>query len=133
MGNNGVIINYKIYLEAEDVTQSRIKSTKNFVSGLFLNCSNTYFKQAEITDESDMDDFSLRLYVDFEKQEEICQSPEDAELFIMNIAELLDHIAKAHSFLDMEGEFSIEYKGKKDAFKFLSESGQDFCSFEELN
>ena len=45
MGNNGVIINYKIYLEAEDVTQSRIKSTKNFVSGLFLNCSNTYFKQ----------------------------------------------------------------------------------------
>ena len=55
--------------------------------------------------ESDMDDFTLRLYIDEKVEEEACSSPECAEGFLENIAEFLDAIAAAHSYLDMEGKF----------------------------
>ena len=64
MADNSLKISYKIYLEAEDISQSRISSTASYVSNLFKNCTNSYLQKAEVDNESDMDDFTLRLYID---------------------------------------------------------------------
>ena len=61
-------ISYKIYLEAEDVSQSRIQSCTSFVDEIVKNHANPYIARAEVTNENDMDDFIVRLYAD----EEIC-------------------------------------------------------------
>lgn len=126
-----VIITYKIYLEAEDVSQSRIQSCKKFVKNLFAECTNHFFQNVEVTDESDMDDFTLRLYVDH-KVEEVCEDLEDARNFCGDMAEFLDRIAMAQSFLDMEGEFAMECDGEKRAYHFQSESNADYCEWEEI-
>ena len=63
-------------------------------------------------------------------EEEACSSPECAEGFLENIAEFLDAIAAAHSYLDMEGSFSISYHGVEDTFRFRSEAGSDLCDIE---
>lgn len=39
MADNSLKISYKIYLEAEDISQSRISSTASYVSNLFKNCT----------------------------------------------------------------------------------------------
>ena len=122
MADNSLKISYKIYLEAEDISQSRISSTASYVSNLF--------KKAEVDNESDMDDFTLRLYIDEKVEEEACSSPECAEGFLENIAEFLDAVAAAHSYLDMEGSFSISYHGVEDTFRFRSEAGSDLCDIE---
>ena len=77
-----------------------------------------------------MDDFTLRLYIDEKVEEEACGSPECAEGFLENIAEFLDAVAAAHSYLDMEGSFSISYHGVEDTFRFRSEAGSDLCDIE---
>lgn len=77
-----------------------------------------------------MDDFTLRLYIDEKVEEEECSSPECAEGFLENIAEFLDAVAAAHSYLDMEGSFSISYHGVEDTFRFRSEAGSDLCDIE---
>ena len=64
MADNSLKISYKIYLEAEDISQSRISSTASYVRNLFKNCTNSYLQKAEVDNESDMDDFTLRLYID---------------------------------------------------------------------
>lgn len=126
-------IEYKIYLEAEDVSQSRIASCASFVKNLLENnCTSVYFKGVELDNESDMDDFTLRLYIDHKVEENECTSSDDAKNFCQDMAEVLDHIAMAHSFLDMEGSFSIDYEGNKESYRFTSESGQGYCDFEEL-
>ena len=107
-------ISYKIYLEADDITQSRIHSSIAFVD-----------------DESDMDAFMLRFYVEQDIREETCSSPDDADAFVLDMAEFLDAIAAAHSFLDMEGSFSWSFHGEKKFYQFRSESGQDYCDFAE--
>lgn len=56
MADNSLKISYKIYLEAEDISQSRISSTASYVSNLFKNCTNSYLQKAEVDNESDMDD-----------------------------------------------------------------------------
>lgn len=122
---------YKIYMEAEDVSQSRILSSTSFVKNLLANCGNTYFHDAQIDDESDLEDFALRLYVEKEIEEEVCSASEDAEAFIGDMAEVLDHIAQAHSYMDMEGSFLIDYNGKTEAYTFTSEEGMDYCDFAE--
>lgn len=124
-------IEYKIYLEAEDVSQSRILSTASFVKNLFRNCSNTYFNQAEVDDESELEDFTLRLYADESIEETVCSAPEDAKNFPEDMAAFLDAIALAHSFLDMEGSFAVEYEGEKRAYAFRSDAGDDGCDFFE--
>ena len=63
MADNSLKISYKIYLEAEDISQSRISSTASYVSNLFKNCTNSYLQKAEVDNESDMDDFTLRRYI----------------------------------------------------------------------
>lgn len=129
--NEKLRITYKIYLDAEDIKQSRISSTVSFVRNLFANCESTYFKNVELDDESDMEDFVLRLYVDHEVEEAECSSPEDAKTFPVDMMEFLDKIAQAQSYADIEGSFSIEYEGEKKSYRFTSESSQDFCDFVE--
>ena len=86
----------------------------------------------DFDDESDLDDFTLRLFVEQEILEEECSVEADAKDFPADMAEFLDNIAQAHSFLDMEGDFTVEYQGEKVSFKFASEAGADYCDFEEI-
>ncbi len=72
-------IRYKIYMEAEDISQSRIHSSVAFLKNRLENSSNKYLKNASFDDESDLDAFMLRFYVENEIIETTCSSPEDAE------------------------------------------------------
>ena len=49
MADNSLKISYKIYLEAEDISQSRISSTASYVSNLFKNCTNSYLQTVSYT------------------------------------------------------------------------------------
>lgn len=124
-------INFKIYLEADDVSQSRIKSSTSMARELVKNSSNSYIRMAEFDDESDMNDFTIRFYVEGQVQEADCTNQDDAEAFLDQMAEIVDQIAHVNSFLDMEGSFSIEYLGEKIAYDFTSESGAGLCEFVE--
>lgn len=81
MAENQVKITYHIYLEAEDVSQSRILSSTSYVKNLFKNCGNHYFQGVDFDDESDLDDFTLRLFVEQEILEEECSVEADAKDF----------------------------------------------------
>ena len=94
-------IRYKIYMEAEDISQSRIHSSVAFLKNRLENSSNKYLKNASFDDESDLDAFMLRFYVENEIIETTCSSPEDAESFVIDLAEILDAAAAAHSFMDV--------------------------------
>lgn len=131
MAQDTMKLSYKIYMEAEDISQSRILSTTSYVSNLFKNCTNHYFQSAVVDNENDMDDFTLRLYVDEQVEEETCRFPEDAKAFPAEMAEFLDAIAMAQSYLDMEGEFSLSYQEIEKTYVFRSESGADYCEFDE--
>ena len=124
---------YKIYLESEDVSQSRIQSCTSFVNDIITNHKNPYLGRAQITNENDLDDFVLRLYADEEIEEDECSSENDAKAFIDDMVDLLFDIAHMHSFLDMEGSFSVELNGERKAYVFRSESGDSLCDFEEEN
>lgn len=123
-------MNYKIFLEAEDVSQSRILSCASYMKNMLANHRNPYISRAVLDDESDMDDFVLRLFVEETIEEETCSNQEMAEGFIDDMAELVTEIAQAHSFLDMEGSFSIAYEEKSLAYAFTSTSGDDGCDFQ---
>ena len=64
MADNALKIKYKLYLEAEDVSQSRILSSASYLENVLHNHANPYIKCAQIDNESDLDEFELRLYVD---------------------------------------------------------------------
>ena len=64
MAENQVKITYHIYLEAEDVSQSRILSSTSYVKNLFKNCGNHNIQAVDFDDERDLDDLTLRLYVE---------------------------------------------------------------------
>lgn len=121
----------KIFLEAEDVSQSRIMSSASSVKAMLEQSPNAYLKTLELEDESDMDEFALRLYIQKEETEEKCSDDESAKGFLDDAAELLAEIAHVHSFLDMEGSLKSEYQGEKEAYTFHSESGSLFCEFDE--
>lgn len=123
-------MNYKIFLEAEDVSQSRILSCASYMKNILANHKNPYISRAVLDDESDMDDFVLRLFVEETIEEETCANQAMAEGFIDDMAELVTEIAQAHSFLDMEGSFSIAYEGEALAYAFTSASGDDGCDFQ---
>lgn len=129
MTENKLKITYKIFLEAEDIKETRILSTKAFVTNFFKNCQNIYLNQSILDDESDLEEYILRLYVDNEIEEEVCGCTKDAENFIADIAEFLDLLAQAQSFLDMEGDFTIEYQGNRETYQFKSEEGLNYCDF----
>ncbi|MGN0482471.1 MAG: hypothetical protein ACI4HI_02855 [Lachnospiraceae bacterium] len=122
-------IEYKIYLEAEDVSQSRILSSTSFVKNLFQNCGNSYFKQVQFDDESDLDEFAFRLYAENTITEDTASNLEDLKNFCGDMAEFLEEIAATQSYLDMEGSFGIEHNGEIQSYTFKSEQNQDFCDF----
>lgn len=123
---------YKIFLEAEDVSQSRILSCTSYLKNVLANHKNPYINRAEVDDESDMDDFVLRLFVEENIEEEECTNREMAEAFIDDMAELVTEMAQVHSFLDMEGSFAIAYEGESVAYSYTSASGDDGCDFRLL-
>ena len=86
---------YKIFLEAEDVSQSRILSCASYMKRVLESCNNPYISRAELDDESDLDDFVLRLFVEEEIEEKECTNPAMAESFIEDMAELVTGIAEA--------------------------------------
>ncbi len=122
--------NCKIYLEAEDVAQSRILSTTSYVKNLIANCNNSYISRLEIDDENDLDDFIIRLYAEAEIIEDTVTDEKAAEMLAPHLAELLTEIAQAQSYLDMEGSFQVEYQELKEAYTFKSEQGDSFCDFD---
>ena len=123
-------INYKIFLEAEDVSQSRILSCASYLKNVLTNHKNPYINRAVVDDESDMDDFVLRLFVEENIEEQTCANSEMAEAFIDDMAELVTEMAQVQSFLDMEGSFAIEYEGEAIAYSYTSVSGDDGCDFQ---
>lgn len=123
--------NCKVYLEAEDVSQSRILSTTSYVKNLISNCSNPYIAGLQMDNENDMDDFIIRLYLEAQLEEESCTNLSAAKMLAPHMAEFLSEIAQAQSYLDMEGSFEVICDGKREAYKFLSESGDSFCDFIE--
>lgn len=124
-------ITYKIYLEADDISASRIKSSTAFMRRLLEGSRNSYLKYADIDDESDLDEFTMRFYIENSIHEDVCTSTDDAESFVLDMAELLDKAASAQSYMDMEGSFSWEYDGRQKKYRFQSESGQDYCEIVE--
>lgn len=126
-------IEYKIFLEAEDVAQSRILSCASYFRNILAEHTNPYISRAVVDDESDMDDFVLRLFVDERIGGEDCADQKMAERFADDMAELVTEIAQAHSFLDMEGSFSIRCVGISSAYAFASAGGDAGCDFQELD
>lgn len=124
-------IRYKIYMEAEDISQSRIHACTSYLKNQLECAENAYFRHTVYDDESDPDAFILRFYVENEWREDTCTSQEDAQSFILDLARILDETAAAHSFMDLEGEFSWQYGEEKKAYTFRSESGCDYCDFTE--
>lgn len=124
-------ITYKIYLEADDISASRIKSSTAFMRHLLEGSRNSYLKHADIDDESDLDEFTMRFYIENSIHEDVCASTDDAESFVLDMAELLDKAASAQSYMDMEGSFSWDFDGRQKKYRFQSESGQDYCEIVE--
>ena len=82
-------ISYKIYMEAEDIGQSRIHTSIAFVKNQFARSRSVYLQSAAFDDESDLDAFTLRFYVENEVCEEDCTSLEDAQSFVLDLAQVL--------------------------------------------
>ena len=133
MANGKVKIEYKIFMEAEDIAQTRILSTESFVKKSLAAQKNPYINRAKVDNESDMDDFILRLYVEEQIEETECENVDAAEDFLDEMAELLAEFAHLQSYLEMEGSFSISFEGEEIAYHFISEAGDCNCSFEEIS
>ena len=131
MTNEKLVIDYKIFREADEVAQSRSLSSEGYLKNSLAASKNPYIARAEIDNESDLDDFTLRLYVEEHIEEEKCEDADAAEAFLDEMANLLAEIAHIHSFLDMEGSFSIDFEGEHIAYTFTSEAGSRLCDFTE--
>ena len=114
------------------MSRSRESSLASYLKNVLARCSNSYISRAVLDDESDLEDFALRLFVEEEIEEAECKNPKMAENFIDDMAELVTELAQAHSFLDMEGSFSIHYRGEALSYAFTSTSGDDGCDFQAI-
>ena len=132
MGNGKLIIDYKLFFEADDIAQTRILSSESYIKKSLSAHKNPYIARAKADSESDLDEFLLRLYVKEHIEEEDCANVDDAEGFLDELAELLAEIARMQSYLDMEGSFSISFEGEEIAYRFVSAAGDANCSFEEI-
>ena len=132
MENGKLMIDYKIFLEAEDVGQTRILSSASYVTKSLATHKNPYIAKAKVDNESDLDEFMLRLYVDEHIEEENCSNVDAAEGFLDEMAELLVEFARMQSYLEMEGSFSVSLEGEHIAYRFYSEAGESNCHFEEV-
>lgn len=131
MASGKLVIDYKLFFEADDIAQTRILSSESYIKKSFSTHKNPYIACAKGDSESDLDEFLLRLYYNERIEEEECQNVDAAEGFLDELAELLSEIARMQSYLDMEGSFSISFEGEQIAYCFVSEAGSTHCSFEE--
>ena len=131
MANGKLVIDYKLFFEADDIAQTRILSSESYIKKSLLSHKNPYIACAKDDSESDLDEFLLRLYYNEHIEEEVCRDVDAAEGFLGEMAELLTEIARMQSYLDMEGSFSISFEGEEIAYRFTSDAGSTHCSFEE--
>lgn len=131
MASGKLVIDYKLFFEADDIAQTRILSSESYIKKSLSTHKNPYIACAKGDSESDLDEFLLRLYYNEHIEEEECQNVDAAEGFLDELAELLSEIARMQSYLDMEGSFSISFEGEQIAYRFVSEAGSTHCSFEE--
>lgn len=132
MSEKSLKINCRIFLDAEDVSQSRILSTTSYFNNVLKNSKNPYIKALNADNENDMDEFVLRLYIDETIDEDVCKDTENASMFAPQLAELLSELAQAQSYLEMEGSFEVILGEERESYRFLSESGDSYCNFEEV-
>ena len=132
MENGKLMIQYKIFMDAEDVGQTRILSSASYVTKSLSAHKNPYIAAAKVENESDLDEFMVRLYVDETIEEEVCSNVDAAEAFLDELAGLLTEFARMQSYLEMEGSFSISFEGEEIAYRFVSEAGDSNCSFMEV-
>jgi len=132
MADKKLVIDYKLFFEADDVAQTRILSSESYIKKSLKAHKNPYIANAKPDSETDLDEFLLRLYYAEHIEEEECQNVDAAEGFLDELAELLTEIARMQSYLDMEGSFSISFEGETFAYRFVSEAGSTHCSFEEI-
>ena len=123
MANGKLVIDYKLFFEADDIAQTRILSSESYIKKSISAHRNPYIAQASADSESDLDEFLLRLYYNEHIEEEECTDADAAEGFLDELAELLTEIARMQSYLDMEGSFSISFAGEQIAYRFVSEAG----------
>lgn len=131
MADTKLVIDYKLYFEADDIAQTRILSSESYIKKSLSAHKNPYIARAKGDSESDLDEFLLRLYYNEHIEEDECRNVDAAEGFLDELAELLTEIARMQSYLDMEGSFSISYAGEQIAYHFTSEAGSTHCSFDE--
>ena len=131
MANGKLVIDYKLFFEADDIAQTRILSSESYIKKSLSAHKNPYIACAKGDSESDLDEFLLRLYYNEHIEEDECQNVDAAEGFLDELAELLTEIARMQSYLDMEGSFSISFTGEQIAYRFTSEAGSTHCNFEE--
>lgn len=122
---------YKIYLEADDISQSRILSTTSFVEKSFKNSGNSFLEKVNVTNENDLDEFMLRVYLNDCLEEETDEEKE-VDMIAPLLAEILSEIAQVQSYVDMEGSFCVSYNGRTESYEFASESGNAYCDFKEI-
>ena len=131
MADTKLVIDYKLFFEADDIAQTRILSSESYIKKSLATHKNPYIACAKGDSESDLDEFLLRLYYNEHIEEEECQNVDAAEGFLDELAELLTEIARMQSYLDIEGSFSISFAGEQFSYHFTSEAGSTHCNFEE--
>ncbi|MBR3770183.1 MAG: hypothetical protein IKL06_06575 [Lachnospiraceae bacterium] len=131
MANGKLVIDYKLFFEADDVAQTRILSSESYIKKSIAAHKNRYIAKAKPDSETDLDEFLLRLYYDEHIEEEECTDVDAAEGFLDELAALLTEIARMQSYLDMEGSFSISFAGEQISYHFESEAGDTRVLFEE--
>ena len=129
MSNGKLVIDYKLFFEADDIAQTRILSSESYIAKSLSAHKNPYIARAKADRESDLDEFLLRLYYDEHIEEAECADVDAAEGFLDELAELLTEIARMQSYLDMEGSFSISFAGEQIAYRFASEAGDTRVQF----
>ena len=132
MADTKLVIDYKLFFEADDIAQTRILSSESYIKKSLSTHKNPYISCAKGDSETDLDEFLLRLYYNEHIEEEECRNTDAAEGFLDELAALLSEIARMQSYLDMEGSFSISFAGEQIGYRFVSEAGSTHCSFEEV-
>lgn len=131
MVDGKLVIDYKLFFEADDIAQTRILSSESYIKKSISAHKNPYIAKANPDSESDLDEFLLRLYYTEHIEEEECADVNAAEGFLDELAELLTEIARMQSYLDMEGSFSISFAGEQIAYRFISEAGDTRVLFSQ--
>ena len=74
MADKKLVIDYKLFFEADDIAQTRILSSESYIKKSLAAHKNPYIAIAEPDSETDLDEFLLRLYYAEHIEEEEYQS-----------------------------------------------------------